>query len=38
MDLAKRLVPDDVELGFLFFQPVELAEGCVDVGPSGRST
>ena len=33
MDLAQRLVPDDVELGFLFFQPVELAESCVDVGP-----
>ena len=33
MDLAQRLVPDDVELGFLFFEPVELAEGGVNVCP-----
>ena len=33
MDLAQRLVPDDVELGFFFFEPVELAEGGVNVCP-----
>ena len=36
MDLAQRLVPDHMELGFLLFQPVELAQCGVDVRPLGQ--
>ena len=36
MDLAQRLVPDNVELGLLFFQPMQLAEGRVDVCALGQ--
>ena len=33
MDLAQRLVPYHMELGFLFFQPVQLAQCRMHVGP-----